>query len=47
MIKARIWTKEQELELNNKVDNDLHFAWEMAIKDPYPSADATLRYVYS
>ena len=47
MIKAKIWTKEQELKLNNKVDKDLDVAWEMAINDPYPSADATLRYVYS
>ena len=47
MIKSKIWTKEQELELGNKIDKEIQTAWEMAINDPYPSADATLKYVYS
>ena len=47
MIKSKIWTEEQELELDNKIDKEIQTAWEMAINDPYPSADATLKYVYS
>ena len=47
MIKSKIWTKEQELELGNKIDKEIQTAWEMAINDPYPSGDATLKYVYS
>ncbi len=47
MIKSKIWTEEQELELGNKIDKEIQIAWKMAINDPYPSADATLKYVYS
>jgi pyruvate dehydrogenase E1 component alpha subunit len=47
MIKSKIWTKEQELELGNKIDKEIQIAWEKAVNDPYPSADATLKYVYS
>ncbi|MDA7834726.1 thiamine pyrophosphate-dependent dehydrogenase E1 component subunit alpha [Methylophilaceae bacterium] len=47
MINSKIWTKEQELELGNKIDKEIQIAWKMAMNDPYPSADATLKYVYS
>jgi len=47
MIKAKIWTEEQEMELINRIDKEIQIAWEMAMNDPYPSADATLKYVYS
>ena len=47
MIKSKIWTKEQELELGNKIDKEIQIAWEKAVNDPYPSPDATLKYVYS
>ncbi len=47
MIKSKIWTEEQELELGNKIDKEIQIAWKMAMNDPYPSADATLKYVYS
>jgi len=47
MIKSKIWTEEQELELGNKIDKEIQIAWKMAMNDPYPSVDATLKYVYS
>jgi len=47
MIKSKIWTEEQELELGNKIDKEIQIAWKMATNDPYPSADVTLKYVYS
>jgi TPP-dependent pyruvate/acetoin dehydrogenase alpha subunit len=47
MIKSKIWSEEQELELVNKIDKEIQVAWKMAMNDPYPSADATLKYVYS
>ena len=47
MIKAKIWTMEQEKILNNKIDKEIQIAWEKAMNDPYPSSDSTLKYVYS
>ena len=47
MIKSKIWTEEQELELGSKIDKEIQTAWGMAMNDPYPSADATLKYLYS
>ena len=47
MIKAKMWTIEEEKNLNNKIDKEIQIAWEMAMNDPYPSSDATLKYVYS
>jgi len=47
MIRSKIWTEEQELELDNKIDKEIQIAWKMAMNDPYPSAEATLKYVYS
>ena len=47
MIKAKIWTMEQEKILNNKIDKEIQIAWEKAMNDSYPSSDATLKYVYS
>ena len=47
MIKAKMWTTEEEKNLNNKIDKEIQIAWEMAMNDPYPSSDATLKYVYS
>lgn len=46
MIKAKIWTEEQELEMVNKIDKEIQIAWKMAMNDPYPSADAILKYIY-
>ena len=47
MIKAKMWTMEQEKILNNKIDKDIQIAWNKAMNDSYPSSDATLKYVYS
>ena len=47
MIKAKIWSMEQEEDLNNKFDKEIQIAWERAMNDPYPPSDATLKYVYS
>ena len=47
MIKEKMWTTEQEKNLNNKIDKEIQIAWEKAMNDPYPSSDATLKYVYS
>jgi TPP-dependent pyruvate/acetoin dehydrogenase alpha subunit len=47
MIKAKVCTEEQELELGSKIDKEIQIAWERAMNDPYPSVDATLKYVYS
>ena len=47
MIKANIWSTKQEEDLINKLDKEIQVAWEKAMNDPYPSSDATLKYVYS
>ena len=47
MIKSKIWTEEQELELGMKIDKEIQIAWKKAMNDPYPSAAATLKYVYA
>ena len=47
MIKANMWSMEQENDLNNMFDKEIQIAWEKAINAPYPSSDATLNYVYS
>ena len=46
MIDKGIWTEEEETILSNKIDNEISSAWDRAINDPYPSLDATLKYVY-
>ena len=47
MIKEKILTLDQEINLNNKIDKEIQIAWDKAMNDPYPSLDATLKYVYS
>ena len=47
MIKEKILTLNQEINLNNKIDKEIQIAWDKAMNDPYPSLDATLKYVYS
>ena len=47
MINSKIWTKEEEIQLGNKIDNEIQIAWEKAMNDPYPSKNSTLKYVYS
>ena len=47
MILEKIWSMNQEEELIFKLDKEIKIAWEKAMNDPYPSSDATLKYVYS
>ena len=47
MIKAKIWSMKQEEDLINKFSKEIQIAWEKAMNDPYPSSDATIKYVYS
>jgi pyruvate dehydrogenase E1 component alpha subunit len=47
MIYSKIWTKEEENELCNKIDKEIQIAWDKAMSDPYPSEDSILKFVYS
>lgn len=47
MFHSKIWTKEEESELNYKIDKDIQIAWDKAMNDPYPSKDSILKFVYS
>jgi TPP-dependent pyruvate/acetoin dehydrogenase alpha subunit len=47
MIKANIWTTKEEKNLSDKIDKKIKSAWQKAMSDPYPSSDATLKYVFS
>ena len=47
MISSKIWTKKQEVKLNKKIDNQIEIAWKKAMRDPYPSSNKILKYVYS
>ena len=47
MISSKIWTKEDEQEVGEKIDNQIQIAWEKAMSDPYPSKDSILEFVYS
>jgi len=47
MIEAKKWTKDQENDLSSNLDKKIKSAWEKAMNDPYPTSDATLKYVYS
>lgn len=47
MIETKIWSKDEYLTLNKKIDIAIKKAWEAALDDPYPNADSTYKYVYS
>jgi pyruvate dehydrogenase E1 component alpha subunit len=47
MIESGYLSKDQESALNQRLDKKINEAWNRAISDPYPSPDATLKYVYS
>jgi TPP-dependent pyruvate/acetoin dehydrogenase alpha subunit len=47
MIHSKIWTKEEENELSNKIDTEIQIAWDKAMNDPYPSKESILKFVYS
>ena len=46
MIEVGMWSVEQEKTLHSEFDAKIKDAWEKAMNDPYPSPDATLKYVY-
>ena len=47
MINSKIWTKEEEQEICEKIDNQIQISWEKAMNDSYPSKDSILEFVYS
>jgi len=47
MIKANIWSAEQQEALEVKLDRNIRSAWDKAMNDSYPSSDSTLKYVYA
>ena len=47
MINSKIWTKDEENELSNKIDLEIKNYWEKAMSDPYPSKESILNFVYS
>jgi len=47
MTESGYLSKHQESALNQRLDKEIDKAWNRAMSDPYPSADATLKYVYS
>lgn len=47
MIDAEMWTQNQEVDLHNELEESMKSAWDKAMSDPYPSSDATLKYVYA
>ncbi|SFV87807.1 Pyruvate dehydrogenase E1 component alpha subunit [hydrothermal vent metagenome] len=47
MIKGNFWDSKQEEILNNQLNENIQVAWDKAMNDPYPSMDATLKYVYA
>jgi TPP-dependent pyruvate/acetoin dehydrogenase alpha subunit len=47
MIYSKIWTKEEENELSNKIDREIQIAWDRAMNDPCLSKDSILKFVYS
>ena len=46
MIDNQLWSKNEENEFKNNLQNEINIAWEKAMKDPYPNLNATLDYVY-
>ena len=46
MIDSKIWSKDEEKELEKKIDLDIQKAWHKAMDDPYPSKDSILKFVY-
>ena len=47
MINSKIWTRDEENELINKIDMKIKNYWEKAMSDPYPSKESILNFVYS
>ena len=47
MVEHGFLNKGEESAMYQKLEEDIDDAWERAVNDPYPSAEATLMYVYS
>jgi pyruvate dehydrogenase E1 component alpha subunit len=47
MINSKVWSKEEEKQLNDKIDGEIQIAWKKAMNDSYPSKDSILNFVYS
>jgi len=47
MIDSGMWSLEQEEIIGLELDKKIQDAWKQAMDDPYPSLEATARYVYS
>lgn len=47
MINKGIWSKDEELSHNDKLDEEILYAWNKAMNDPYPDNNATLDHVYA
>ena len=47
MIKEGMLSDAEMLTFNKQLDIDIVQAWELAMGDPYPDSDSTLKYVYS
>lgn len=46
MINEGIWSHDEQKDFESALDSDITAAWDMAMNDEYPSAEATLKYVY-
>lgn len=46
MTECGFLSESQESTMNQKLDEEIDKAWNRAMSDPYPSADATLKHVY-
>jgi pyruvate dehydrogenase E1 component alpha subunit len=47
MINSKVWSKEEEQQLNDKIDGEIKIAWKKSMNDSYPSKDSILNFVYS
>jgi pyruvate dehydrogenase E1 component alpha subunit len=47
MIKADIWTDEEESTYGEQLDDEISVAWDRAMEDPYPDDSATMNRVYA
>ena len=46
IIKKGIWSYDEQKDFESALDSDIASAWNKAMNDEYPSAEATLKYVY-
>ena len=46
MINEGIWSHDEQRDFESVLDSDIMVAWDKAMNDEFPSAEATLKYVY-